>query len=198
MAYYERQLPHWHPEVAWLFVTWRLYGSLPVDKLKHVPPADKLKHVPPADKLKHVPSGEVFRAFDRALDAALHGPMWLKEPRVASAVCQAIHQAESPRQLCKLGGFVVVSNHVHVLVMPLQPASKVTHWIRGVSARNANRILNRTGAAFWQHESFDHWVRSLSEYERILNYIEQNPVRAGLAASSEQWPWSSAAGRRTT
>jgi putative transposase len=129
MAYYERHLPHWHPEGAWLFVTWRLYESLPVDKLRRVPPVDKLKQVPP---------GEVFRALDRVLDAASHGPVWLKNPRVASAVCQAIQDVESPRQLCRLGGFVVMSNHVHVLVMPLQPVAKVTHWIKGVSARNAN------------------------------------------------------------
>jgi REP element-mobilizing transposase RayT len=162
MVYYERQLPHWHPERAWLFVTWRLHGSLRVDKLKHVPPQ------------------EVFRGLDRVLDAASDGPVWLKDPRVASAVCQVIQDAESPRQLCKLSGFVVMSNHVHVLVRPMQPVAKVTHWIKGVSARNANRILNRTGEAFWQHESFDHWVRSSNEYERILNYIERNPVRAGL------------------
>jgi putative transposase len=160
MAYYERQLPHWHPEGAWLFITWRLHGSLPADKLKLIPPADKLKLIPPADKLKLIPPGEAFRPLDRVLDAALHGPVWLRDPRVAGAVCQAVQDAESPRRLCKVGGFVVMSNHVHVVIMPQEPVAKVTHWIKGVSARNANLILSRMGEPFWQHESFDHWVRS--------------------------------------
>ena len=127
------------------------------------------------------------------LDRAERGPVWLKDPRVANMVCEVIQQAESPRRLCRLGGYVVMSNHVHLLALPLEPAASLTHWIKGVSARYAQRILNRTGGPFWQHESFDHWVRNSREYERILNYIEQNPVRAGLVNSPEQWPWSSAA-----
>ena len=137
-------------------------------------------------------AGEAFVSLDRMLDRAERGPVWLKDPRVASLVCQVIQQAESPRRLCRLGGYVVMSNHVHLLALPLEPAANLTHWIKGVSARYAQRILSRTGGPFWQHESFDHWVRNSREYERILNYIEHNPVRAGLVSSPEQWPWSSA------
>jgi putative transposase len=100
-----------------------------------------------------------------------------------------LHEAEG-RQLCQLGGYVIMSNHVHLLALPLVPAKRLTHWIKGLSALRANRILNTNGP-FWQHESFDHWVRDSREYERILNYIEQNPLRAGLVDNSERWPWSS-------
>jgi putative DNA methylase len=55
----------------------------------------------------------------------------------------------------------------------------------------ANLLLGRTGA-FWQHESYDHWVRNEREFNRIVAYIEENPVSAGLAAAVEDWPWSSA------
>jgi REP element-mobilizing transposase RayT len=53
-------------------------------------------------------------------------------------------------------------------------------------------VLARTGEPFWQREAYDHWVRNETEFERIRRYIEENPVRAGLAATSEEYPWSSA------
>jgi type I restriction enzyme R subunit len=52
-------------------------------------------------------------------------------------------------------------------------------------------LLNRNGT-FWQHESFDHWVRDVEEMERIMRYIEENPVKAGLVSSAALWPYSSA------
>jgi REP-associated tyrosine transposase len=139
-------------------------------------------------------AGTAFVAMDTVLDQASHGPVWLTDSRVASMVCEVI-QLAAARQLCTLGGYVVMSNHVHLLALPLAPAARVTHWIKGTTACYANRILNRTGRAFWQHESFDHWVRNSREYERILHYIHQNPVRAGLVGSAERWLWSSVAER---
>ena len=48
---------------------------------------------------------------------------------------------------------------------------------------------------FWRAvlagQSFDHWVRTSSEFEHILNYIAMNPVRAGLVSEPSQWPFSS-------
>lgn len=83
-------------------------------------------------------------------------------------------------------------NHVHVLIGPKTSLARITNGIKGVSARDANRILGRQGKRFWQDESFDHWVRSAAEFERIRAYIEHNPVSAGLVARPEDWPWSSA------
>jgi len=65
--------------------------------------------------------------------------------------------------------------------------------LKGYTARQANRMLGRTGEAFWQPESYDHWVRSEQEWGRIVRYIENNPVGAGLASRPEAYPWSSAA-----
>ena len=71
---------------------------------------------------------------------------------------------------------------------------RVTQWIKGASAREANRILNRAGCPFWQDESFDHWCRNEAEFARIKQYIEWNPVKAGLVKRPDDWPWSSASG----
>jgi putative transposase len=65
-------------------------------------------------------------------------------------------------------------------------------WLKGTTAREANLILARTGKPFWQPESYDHWVRDPQELERIVAYIENNPVQAGLAAQPLAYQWSSA------
>ena len=59
------------------------------------------------------------------------------------------------------------------------PLSKIMHAIKGSTARYANQLLGRQGA-FWQHESYDHVVRDPEEFRRIVHYIMENPVRAGL------------------
>ena len=55
--------------------------------------------------------------------------------------------------------------------------------------------MQPTGGAtgpFWQRESYDHWVHDLDELERIIAYVEANPVKAGLIKAPEDWPFSSA------
>jgi putative transposase len=94
--------------------------------------------------------------------------------------------------LYELFAWVVISNHVHVLLQPHKPLREVTRAVKNTSAREANLILGRTGLRFWQDESYDHWVRDGKELERIVRYIEWNPVRAGLAERAELWLWSSA------
>jgi hypothetical protein len=79
-------------------------------------------------------------------------------------------------------------NHVH---LRFGRASPERHEIR-VPAREANRVIGRTGEPFWQKKSYDHWVRNPSEFEKIRMYIEANPVKAGLVRNPQDYPWSSA------
>ena len=92
----------------------------------------------------------------------------------------------------ELGAFVVMANHVHVLLLPRIAPSRLLQSLKGFTAREANRMLGRTGEPFWQAESYDHWVRDEEEYGRIARYIENNPVKAGLVARAEDYLWSSA------
>src|SRR5713226_4630054 len=103
MTYHQRHLPHWQPEGAALFVTWRLYGSLP----KHV-------LVPQTE----VTSGRAFLEFDRLLDSAVSGPMWLRDREIADIMVDALRYGENELRLYRLDAFVVMSNHVHVLMEP--------------------------------------------------------------------------------
>jgi REP element-mobilizing transposase RayT len=85
-----------------------------------------------------------------------------------------------------------MADHVHLLIRPLIAPDRLLKSLKGATARHANRLLGRTGEPFWQKESYDHWVRNQSEFEKIRVYIENNPVKAGLVRSPEEFPWSSA------
>jgi REP element-mobilizing transposase RayT len=89
--------------------------------------------------------------------------------------------------------WVIMPNHVHAIIRPHAGMARIMQWLKGRTARNANRILGRSGDAFWQAESFDHWIRSELEFEALVDYVENNPVKAGLVETRERWPWSSAA-----
>jgi REP element-mobilizing transposase RayT len=126
------------------------------------------------------------------MDSAHSGPTWLKQPAIAAQVVGTLLVAEHKWGLYQLFAWVVMSNHVHVLLRPNKKLADVTRAIKKTSAKEANLILGRTGKPFWQDESYDHWVRDAREFDRIAAYIEWNPVRAGLVEQVEDWPWSSA------
>ena len=103
----------------------------------------------------------------------------------------------------RLWAYAVMLNHLHFVMAPKQarvnetvPLRSIMKRLKGSTAREANLVLGRTGQPFWQQESFDHWARDGHELFRIINYIENNPVKAGCVDKPEDWPWSSAAERR--
>ena len=100
--------------------------------------------------------------------------------------------------LYTLWAYVVMANHVHVFLKPKGDATieRISKHLKGFTSREANLFLERTGQKFWQDESFDHWSRDKDEFLRIVKYIENNPVKAGLVKRPEDWPWSSAAERK--
>jgi hypothetical protein len=61
--------------------------------------------------------------------------------------------------------------------------------LKGITAKRANAMLALTGHPFWQEESYDHLVRDQSEFENVRNYIEENPVRAGLVTEASEYRW---------
>jgi REP element-mobilizing transposase RayT len=179
--FYRRHLPHWQRADSALFITWRLFGSLPRRIL--------------AASLKQQNLGKRFLLLDRELDKAAYGPTWLKDAALAKVVVDALHHGAEHLQLYRLSAYVVMSNHVHILIWPKKSLPEITKSIKGFTAHEANRMLGRTGERFWQDESFDHAVRNEEKFYRIVRYIERNPVKAGLVQKPEEWPWSSAAER---
>jgi putative transposase len=177
-----RRLPHIYQEGRWLFLTWHLHGA--------IRPAE---FQPPGKIL----SGEAFVLMDRKLDNARTGPMFFLKEEIASQIVASLwHGMEAGNY--ELASFVIMGNHVHVLLLPKIPANKLLKSLKGYTAREANKLLGRTGTPFWQKESYDHWVRNQSEWERIKFYIENNPVKAGLVRCAELYRWSSASNVDTT
>ena len=85
-------------------------------------------------------------------------------------------------------------NHVHLVLWPMPgySLSEILKSRKQFTARQANRVLGTTGVPFWQAESFDHWIHSDEEMARIIRYIRENPVKAGLCDQPEKWRWGSA------
>jgi REP element-mobilizing transposase RayT len=82
-------------------------------------------------------------------------------------------------------------NHIHLLLTPTVSLQNITQGLKGYTARQANQLLERHHHAFWRDESFDHWIRDEYEFQRVVDYIEKNPVKAGLVRREEEWRWSS-------
>jgi putative transposase len=122
VSYHERHLPHWQPEGAALFITWRLHGSLP--------------RIPAL--IGHQPAGKGFAAVDQILDRAAAGPRWLLDERVAQSVVDALKFGEEKLHLYELHAWVLMANHVHILIYPEAALSKITKSIKNFSARQAN------------------------------------------------------------
>jgi REP element-mobilizing transposase RayT len=130
--------------------------------------------------------------MDRLLDEADGGPLYLDQPAVADMVVGALQYNANILGHYVLHAFVVMPNHVHLLATPAGALPKLTKSLKGITAKRANSMLGLTGRAFWQEESYDHLVRNEREFERIANYIEENPVRAGLVRAACEYRWSSA------
>jgi hypothetical protein len=95
------------------FVTWRLAGSLPVNRVAEV----------------WTTEGAKFAAFDRLLDARATGPQSLIRPDVAKAVASILFEGQA-LGFYELGSLVVMPNHVHVLLLPLIDLSRVVSGIK--------------------------------------------------------------------
>ena len=158
------------------FVTWRLWGSLPQTRVF---------------SSEHLTSGEVFVVWDRILDNARCGAVFLRQRTIAALVRDRLLVMAEGR-LCSLHAYVVMPNHVHVLWTPQIALCDLLRHVKGPTAREANKILGRPGEQFWQEEYFDRLVRSEREFGQIRRYIEWNPVKAGLVAHPGAFEWSSA------
>jgi putative transposase len=110
-------------------------------------------------------------------------------------ITEALHHNGKVPHHYGLHAYVVMPNHVHVLLTPFVPLPVLTKSLKNITARRANTLLQRASAPFWQDETYDRQVRDSQEFIRIQLYIENNPVKAGLADSPEIYQWSSAVSR---
>jgi len=95
----------------------------------------------------------------------------------------------------ELHAAIVMPDHAHLLFTPLISPTLETYslpdimrLIEGRAARKINLLLGRRGPA-WQEKCFDHVLRSNESLAEKVDYICQNPMRAGLVESEKEYPW---------
>ena len=223
--FYRRNLPHIQPPGATFFVTFHLAGSLPqrileqwkaekshLLKLQNDSRSVASKRIAFGQKREHCEwRRQWFQKFEKTLDHAQNGPLWLKDERVAKEVAESLRYRDG--KVYRLDAYCIMANHVHIVFapLPIEPSgtntvdsldntaqtnslcyntlSSIMQSLKGYTAWKANRLLGRSGA-FWHHESYDHAVRNISEWQRIITYVLNNPVKAGLVDEWEKWRWS--------
>ncbi len=186
-------LPHWDQEGATYFITWRTVDSIPREvwlRWRAERDAWLEKHgIHPTAKdwRWHVEQlsdeeRQDFRRFSKELEDELdacHGECVLRKPELAEIVAGALRFFDGERY--ELGDFVVMPNHVHLLVggMARDAMLKQVESWKKWSAIKINEALGQRGR-FWQDESFDHLVRSEASFGKFRQYIAENPVKAKL------------------
>ena len=190
-------LPHLKREGGSYFVTFRLAGTLPaelIQQLKREREAIIKQSLAAKRPLTWQEREELFRWYSTRVDSHLdagHGECFLKQPAIADFVAGALRYFEGQRY--ELRSWVVMPNHVHVVVWPKPPQtlSKIIHSWKSYTSSEANKILKRVGKPFWQTESYDHLVRDDADLARCCEYATMNPVNARLCERPEDWKWSS-------
>ncbi len=195
LGFRRRHLPHWTVADRSYFVTIRLKGSLPaavVEDLRREREAFFLSK--PDDQALNDFERARFAKVEAILDAASCGFKFLELPVVAQLVVDAWTWLESNKGWI-VHALTVMPNHVHALMRNERGENhclnKHLGVLKGYTAREANRVLNRQGP-FWMDENFDHWCRSDEERMGYVEYIRQNPVKAGLVTGPDEWPWTRA------
>lgn len=200
--FYRRHLPHFQPPGATLFVTFRLAGSIPAEVMRQLLAEAEavdamLARIPdPQERVQraYLEQRRLFGRWDTALDTADAGPFWLHNPQVAGLVAESMHYRD--KRVYDLEAFCVMPNHVHMVYTPLIKKDRdyhalpaIMHSLKLYTSRRANLHLEREGD-FWQHENYDHVVRDEAEWRRIISYVVNNPVKAGLVHHWQEWLWT--------
>ncbi len=171
-------LPHLDVPGLLQSITFHLADSLPAEVLQAI-----LATTEPGDP-------ERLHRIERWLDRG-HGACWLRRPQIGALVEQALLHFDGERY--RLLAWVVMPNHLHCLIetFPGHALADVVQAWKSFTATRANRLLGRSGS-FWHRDYFDRYIRDEAHLAAVVRYIEHNPVKAGLVARAEGWPFGSA------
>ncbi len=183
-------LPHWERAGAIYFVTFRLADALPRHALDQLVTERRLMEVRVTQGGREQTNAErarieivMARRIEKYLDAGA-GNCRLAIPSVAALVAGALGYFDGKRY--QLYCWCVMPNHVHVVFAPVANCSlsQIVHSWKSYTATRSHKLLGTSGP-FWQREYYDHLVRDERSLARIVQYVAQNPAKAGL----QDWPW---------
>ncbi|MFI5385309.1 MAG: REP-associated tyrosine transposase [Fimbriimonadales bacterium] len=175
-------LPHRDDLELTQFVTFRLYDSVPQELLDAW--KQDLRHLP-RDERENRMRSTILKYIDCGA-----GQCFLRDDRIAQLVQDALLFFHEERY--ELLEWVIMPNHVHLLVDLHEDFAleDVVHSWKSFASKEANKILQRSGD-FWYREYYDRWIRNEAHYNRVVDYIAFNPVKARLAVDVSEWRWSS-------
>lgn len=182
-----RKLPHWVQKNVWYFITFRLADSIPKHKKEEIRKARELWKKEYANikrkaftKADWILYNKLFHENVEKLLNAGYGKCWMKKKENADIVANALLYFKKERYL--LDEWVVMPNHVHVLVKPLENYY-IGDILHSWKSFTANQINKREGLAgqLWMSESYNHIVRNKKAFKSIGRYINLNPEKAGIS-----------------
>ena len=183
---WENDLPHWHQPLRFQFITWCLGDALPGKVLRRLKQErNRWLDAHPRPWSPSVQADYYDRFHDR-VDRWLElgrGEMVFRNPVYAKFMADVLMFHEGSKS--RMDSFVVMPNHVHVLVQLIGDTglSDLLHSWRGYSALELNRRWGKKGR-FWSEDYWDRVIRSPQHYRRVRRYIQDNPAKAGLPQGS--------------
>jgi len=193
---HDRLRPHWSQSGAIVFVTFRANDSIPPDVIRRwgrekndwLDRRGLLEGRHWSDVISQLDAtirGEFNRQFNRCREDFLdtcQGRCLLRDPALSKIVADSLMHFDGERY--RMGDFIVMPNHVHLLAAFANPesmAAQFDSWTHYTAFRLHQAIGER--GKFWQQEPFDHLVRSVDQYEYLRRYIADNPHKARLKPS---------------
>jgi len=171
-----RNLPHWAANKSLIFITYRLADSMPAAKLREWQ-AERdewmRRHPEPWDEATASEYYDTFPAkLDEMLDAG-YGSCILGREDCCSIVVENLLHFNGERYV--LHAFVVMPNHVHVLleIVRREDLAKIVHGWKSYTAKRINEVVGGEGQV-WQREYYDRLIRNAEHYARTVEYIRKN------------------------
>jgi REP element-mobilizing transposase RayT len=193
-----RNLPHIFAEDKPIFITYRLKFTLPQKVMdqykKQVEDWNKdLLSLPKDERITRLKTkdSELFDWFDRLIAMSPEVPSLLHRDGIREIIEESFKHFDGLRYT--LLSYCIMPNHVHVLILPrLQENGKIysiSHTVytwKKYTAAAINKSLGKKGS-LWQKESYDSLVMDYQGLGNVLEYIINNPVKAGLVAEWQDW-----------
>ena len=192
IAFWMGRLPHWEVEDGRYFVTLHLAGAIPaVGRARLGQIVDEMRKVQEtAEQQRLQLQRRIFAEMERWLDQCEWNPR-LQETELAKMVADAIDHRHQ-RGDWHVWEYVVMPTHLHLFCEAGPNGLKpVLEDFKRWTGHEAARLSGTKNERFWQDEWFDHWSRSDEEDDRIIAYIRNNPVKAGLVQDYKDWPHGS-------
>lgn len=186
-VYTRGYLPHFDVPGALQFITFRLADSLPQAVLHEL--ERELLQQPEEHRDR-----ERRKRIEQWLDAGL-GCCALRHPQMAAVMQQTLQKFDGERY--RLLAWCIMPNHVHVLIEAAAPLAKIVQSWKSYTGRWAlsHSAELRLGVpvpckTFWMREYWDRYIRDEAHFHRVVAYIYNNPVTAGLCHTAAEWCWS--------